>query len=67
MDFSQYPSIGATGDSFLRAYGYDLLSVFVIALAIERSHDSKNFVERITQKGMAEAEALWLWDILRQN
>jgi hypothetical protein len=64
-NFHSYPSLGTVADSFLQAFGYDLVAVLTIAIALERANDREDFVARLTENGMAEAEAQWLWVVVK--
>lgn len=57
-------SLGHIVDSYLVSFGYDLASRFAVFDAYIASRNAAEFVGRLSGRGLAERELLWLWEYI---
>ena len=56
------PPLGTRAEYYLRAHGYDLASQLQIAHAYQNSDSDVDFVNKMSNMGMAIMESQFLWD-----
>jgi hypothetical protein len=56
------PPLGTRAERYLRAHGYDLASQLQIAHAYQNSGSGVDFVNKMSDMGMAVMESQFLWD-----
>ncbi|KAG2119869.1 uncharacterized protein F5147DRAFT_767331 [Suillus discolor] len=57
-------SFGPMADWYLQAHGYTVKALLHVAYAHDMSSSAQDFVDKLTDKGMARAEAFFLWGLI---
>lgn len=63
-DDTPMPSFGDLADSYLQSHGFTLRAVLCIAHAVDTSKSGQEFVDEISERGLAISEARWLWMLI---
>jgi hypothetical protein len=58
------PSLGALGDKYVQAHGYNESSILRIHNAFEHSDDIDDFTNYLSQEGLPECEANFIWALI---
>ncbi|KAG1869963.1 hypothetical protein F4604DRAFT_1926745 [Suillus subluteus] len=64
FDDTPLPSFGPMADWYLQAHGYTAKALLHIAYAHDMSSSGQDFVDKLADKGMARAEAFFLWGLI---
>ncbi|KAF8896628.1 hypothetical protein BD779DRAFT_1668381 [Infundibulicybe gibba] len=56
------PSMGPVVDSYLAAHGYQALAIYQIYHAYTRTSLQADFVAELSEQGLPQREAQWLWN-----
>ncbi|KAG1745380.1 uncharacterized protein EDB91DRAFT_1246243 [Suillus paluster] len=64
FDDTPLPSFGPMADWYLQAHGYTVKALLHVAYAHDMTSSAQDFVDQLADKGMARAEAFFLWGLI---